>query len=58
MHAEMIAITSAANAIKNWRLENCDLYVTAEPCVMCTGAIIASRIKNVYFGIYEPKFGA
>lgn len=57
-HAEMIAITAAANYLQNWRLNECDLYVTAEPCVMCTGAILLSRIKNVYFGTYEPKFGA
>lgn len=57
-HAEMIAITSASNYLQSWRLDKCDLYVTAEPCVMCTGAIIASRIKNVYFGTFEPKFGA
>ena len=57
-HAEMIAITAATNYLQNWRLNECDLYVTAEPCVMCTGAILLSRIKNVYFGTYEPKFGA
>ncbi|WP_353675913.1 tRNA adenosine(34) deaminase TadA [Rosettibacter primus] len=57
-HAEMIAITAAANYLQNWRLNECDLYVTAEPCIMCTGAILLSRIKNVYFGTYEPKFGA
>ncbi|MEJ5350007.1 MAG: tRNA adenosine(34) deaminase TadA [Melioribacteraceae bacterium] len=57
-HAEMIAITAASNYLQNWRLNECDLYVTAEPCVMCTGAILLSRIKNVYFGTYEPKFGA
>ncbi len=57
-HAEMIAITSAANYIQNWRLNECDLYVTAEPCIMCTGAILLSRIKNIYFGTFEPKFGA
>lgn len=57
-HAEMIAITAAANHLQDWRLNECDLYVTAEPCVMCTGAILLSRIKNIYFGTYEPKFGA
>lgn len=57
-HAEMIAITSAANFLQDWRLNECDLYVTAEPCIMCTGAILLSRIKNIYFGTYEPKFGA
>ena len=44
-HAEMIAITSAANTIGDWRLENCELYVTKEPCLMCAGAIVNSRIK-------------
>lgn len=57
-HAEMIAITAAANYLQDWRLNECDLYVTVEPCVMCTGAILLSRIKNIYFGTYEPKFGA
>lgn len=57
-HAEMIAITAASNYLQSWRLNECDLYVTAEPCVMCTGAILLSRIKNIYFGAYEPKFGA
>lgn len=57
-HAEMIAITAAANHIGNWRLSDCDIYVTAEPCLMCTGAIISSRLKRIFFGIFDPKFGA
>jgi len=57
-HAEMIAITSAANYLRNWRLDECDLYVTLEPCIMCTGAILNSRIKNLYFSTFDPKFGA
>ncbi|MGD8781001.1 MAG: nucleoside deaminase [Ignavibacteria bacterium] len=57
-HAEMIAITAASNYLKTKFLENCDLYVTAEPCIMCAGAILLSRIKNLYFGVFEPKFGA
>ncbi|MGE5412213.1 MAG: tRNA adenosine(34) deaminase TadA [Clostridiales bacterium] len=57
-HAEMLAITAAANHLNDWRLSECDLYVTLEPCVMCTGAAIAARIKNIFFSIYEPKFGA
>lgn len=57
-HAEMIAITAASNYLQNWRLNECDLYVTTEPCVMCAGAILLSRIKNIYFGTFEPKYGA
>ncbi|MGK9367824.1 nucleoside deaminase [Melioribacter sp. Ez-97] len=57
-HAEMIAITSAANYLSDWRLNECDIYVTAEPCIMCTGALLLSRIKTIYFGAYQPKFGA
>ena len=56
-HAEIIAITSAANTIKNWRLENCSLYVTKEPCPMCAGALINSRINMVIFGMYDDKEG-
>ncbi|NWF90518.1 MAG: nucleoside deaminase [Ignavibacteriaceae bacterium] len=57
-HAEMIAITSAANTLGDWRLTNCEIYVTLEPCLMCTGAIISSRIKQLYFGAFDTKFGA
>lgn len=57
-HAEMIAITAASGNIGNKFLSECDLYVTVEPCIMCCGAILLSRIKNVYFGCYETKFGA
>jgi tRNA(adenine34) deaminase len=56
-HAEIIAITSATNTIKNWRLENCNLYVTKEPCPMCAGALINSRIDMVIFGMYDEKEG-
>ncbi len=56
-HAEIIAITSATNTIKNWRLENCSLYVTKEPCPMCEGALINSRIDMVIFGMYDEKEG-
>ena len=56
-HAEIIAITSAANTLENWRLKGCDLYVTLEPCIMCSGAIVNSRIRNVYFGAYDKQFG-
>lgn len=57
-HAEMIAITAAANHLQSKFLDECELYVTVEPCVMCTGAILLSRIKRIYFGTFEPKFGA
>ena len=57
-HAEMLAITQAAQAVGDWRLENCTLYVTLEPCVMCAGAIINSRIPIVVFGTLDPKGGA
>ncbi len=57
-HAEMIAITSAANHLKSWRLNECSIYVTLEPCIMCTGALLSSRIENLYFGASDTKFGA
>jgi tRNA(adenine34) deaminase len=57
-HAEMIAITQAASALQNWRLENCTLYVTLEPCPMCAGAIVLARIPRVVFGTLDPKGGA
>ena len=57
-HAEMVAINKASKKLKNWRLEDCELYVTLEPCIVCSGAIIQSRIKTVYFGAYDPKGGA
>ena len=57
-HAEMIAITQAAEAVGNWRLANCVLYVTLEPCPMCAGAIINARIPRVVFGAADPKAGA
>jgi tRNA(adenine34) deaminase len=57
-HAEMLAITQAAEAIGDWRLEECTLYVTLEPCVMCAGAILQARVPNVVFGASDPKAGA
>ena len=57
-HAEMIAITAAANHIGDWRLNECDIYVTLEPCVMCTGAILNARINSLFFAEFDPKFGA
>lgn len=57
-HAEMIAIREACKNIGLWRLIDCSLFVTLEPCPMCAGAIINSRIKDVYFGAMDPKAGA
>ncbi|MBX3008029.1 MAG: tRNA adenosine(34) deaminase TadA [Melioribacteraceae bacterium] len=57
-HAEMLAITSAENNLQSKFLTECELYVTIEPCVMCAGAILLSKISKVYFGSFEPKFGA
>lgn len=57
-HAEMIAITSAASAVGDWRLDDCTLYVTLEPCTMCAGAIVLARIPRVVFGASDPKGGA
>lgn len=57
-HAEMIAITQAADAVRDWRLEDCVLYVTLEPCPMCAGAILQARIPRVVFGASDPKAGA
>jgi tRNA(adenine34) deaminase len=57
-HAEMIAITAAAINLENWRLIDCDIYVTLEPCIMCTGAILNARMKNLFFAEFDPKFGA
>lgn len=57
-HAELEAIDEACKKLKGWRLWQCDLYVTLEPCPMCAGAIINSRIKRVYFGAYDNKAGS
>lgn len=57
-HAEMIAITQAAESVGNWRLDGCTLYVTLEPCPMCAGAIVLARIPRVVFGAADPKAGA
>ncbi|WP_027108970.1 tRNA adenosine(34) deaminase TadA [Lacticigenium naphthae] len=56
-HAEMIAIQDANKQLENWRLEDCDLFVTLEPCAMCSGAMILSRIRKVYYGAPDPKGG-
>lgn len=57
LHAEIIAIDKACKKLGGWRLPGCDMYVTLEPCPMCSGAIINSRIENVYFGAYDKKSG-
>jgi len=57
-HAEMLAITQAEAAVGDWRLNDCDLYVTKEPCPMCAGAIVHARLRRVIFGCADPKTGA
>lgn len=56
-HAEMIALRKAARKLGGWRLSGCDMYVTLEPCPMCAGALINSRLDAVYFGAHDPKAG-
>jgi len=56
-HAEIIAITAAANTLEDWRLNECTLYVTKEPCSMCSGAIVNARLKMVVFGCYDEEEG-
>ncbi|MDF2699083.1 MAG: cytidine/deoxycytidylate deaminase family protein zinc-binding protein [Haloplasmataceae bacterium] len=57
-HAEIIAINKACEILKTWRLEGCEMYVTLEPCIMCAGSLILSRIEKVYFGAFDPKSGS
>jgi len=57
MHAEIIAIKAAQKKLNNWRLDKCSLYVTLEPCIMCCGAILLSRISRVVYGASDPKGG-
>ena len=57
-HAEIEAINNACNALGSWRLDDCEMYVTLEPCPMCAGAIINSRIKTLVFGAYDLKAGS
>jgi tRNA(adenine34) deaminase len=57
-HAEVLAIRDAANVVGHWRLLDCSLYVTLEPCVMCAGALVNARIGRVVFGAVDPKAGA
>jgi len=58
LHAEMTAIKKASKKLGSWRLNNCDMYVTLEPCTMCAGAIIQARIRRLYIGAPDPKAGA
>jgi len=57
-HAEMLAITAAAQNLSSWRLTDCTAYSTIEPCAMCAGALVTARIGRVVFGAHDPKFGA
>jgi len=57
-HAEMLALTQAEAAVGDWRLTDCDLYVTKEPCPMCAGALVHVRIRRVIFGCADPRAGA
>jgi tRNA(adenine34) deaminase len=57
-HAEMLAITQAEAAVGDWRLNDCDLYVTKEPCAMCAGALVHVRMRRVIFGCVDPRSGA
>lgn len=57
-HAEIIAISKACKKLKNWRLEDCEIYVTMEPCMMCCGAIQQSRIKKIVYGIKNENYGS
>ncbi len=56
-HAEIVAIEEACKFVGDWRLKGSSIYITAEPCIMCAGAILHARIDKVYFGVKEPKFG-
>ena len=56
-HAEIIAISKACKKLKKWRLDDCEIYVTMEPCMMCSGAIEQARIKTIIYGIKNEKFG-
>jgi tRNA(adenine34) deaminase len=57
-HAELSAMGKASKKLKSWRLNDCDLYVTLEPCTMCGGAIVLSRVRNLFYGAFDPKAGA
>ena len=58
LHAEIVTLTKAQKKLNDWHLNDCTLYVTLEPCLMCAGAIIQTRIKKVVFGAFDPKGGA
>lgn len=57
-HAEMLALTAAAAHVGHWRLDDCTIYVTLEPCPMCAGALVQARIRRLVFGVADPKAGA
>ena len=56
-HAEILSINKASKKLKNFRLSDCEIYVTKEPCLMCMGALLSCRIKKITFGAYDPRFG-
>ena len=56
-HAEIIALSAAANTLNDWRLTDCSIYVTKEPCPMCAGAIMNARVSNIYFGMFDDEKG-
>jgi len=56
-HAEILAIKKASKKLKSWNLSGCSIFVTKEPCLMCYGAILSSRMDNIYFGAYDKKYG-
>ena len=57
LHAEVVAIREACKHLNDWRLDECDIYVTLEPCTMCAGAIINARMRRVFFGAYDAEYG-
>jgi tRNA(adenine34) deaminase len=56
-HAEIIAINKASKKLKNFRLDSCDIYITKEPCLMCMGALLSARIRKIYYGAKDKRFG-
>ncbi len=56
-HAEILAITAAANALSSWRLNDVEMFATVEPCIMCAGALVLARVKRIIFGVRDEKFG-